>query len=167
MKNANISRLGGFTLIELLVVVLIIGILAGVALPQYQKAVAKSRTAEAVTNLKAITDAEEVYYMANGAYTDDLSLLDVQVNPTGKFFTYTCDGGGKANGVVRTCAAASRQDNLPAYIEFHLLNEGPESYRGKKWCVANTSKEIQVNTCKTYGPLDMEGSGRAFYKMNG
>ena len=161
------AQTAGFTLIELLVVVLIIGILSAVALPQYQKAVAKSRTAEAVTNLKAITDAEEVYYMANGAYTDDLSLLDVQVNPTGKYFQFRCSDGGYANGVVRTCAAYPRQDNLPAYIEFHLLNAGPESNRGKKWCVANTSKEIQVNTCKTYGPLDSQSNGKAFYKMNG
>ena len=75
-KNCNT---GGFTLIELLVVVLIIGILAAVALPQYQVAVAKSRLSQALVLGKALKDAEEVYFLENGEYTTDFEALNVGV----------------------------------------------------------------------------------------
>ena len=77
MKNKCLKQ--GFTLIELLVVVLIVGILAAVALPQYQLAVLKSRFVKAKTAARQIADAEEIYYMANGKYTIDMDELDIDM----------------------------------------------------------------------------------------
>ncbi len=71
-----------FTLIELLVVVLIIGILAAVGVPQYQFAVDKTRAMTHFQNAQAIIKAEQVYKMANGNYTSDLTALDVDVTKT-------------------------------------------------------------------------------------
>ena len=73
----------GFTLIELLVVVLIIGILAAIALPQYTKAVERSRMAEAVQVLGDIATAQSIFYMQHNAFASGLSDLnargDVQI----------------------------------------------------------------------------------------
>ncbi len=68
-----------FTLIELLVVVLIIGILSAVALPQYQKAVAKVRVARLLPIMKSVEDAQEVYKMTNGEYATDFGVLDIEM----------------------------------------------------------------------------------------
>lgn len=112
MNNKN-SNKQGFTLIELLVVVLIIGILSSVALPQYMKAVEKSRAAEAWQTLKAINDAEKIKNMeedTNGlAYpVSDLALSFIDKNGAsvtgsdweGQNFRYWV--GGQTSSAVRT-----------------------------------------------------------------
>ncbi len=64
VKNSCFPK--GFTLIELLVVVLIIGILAAVALPQYQKAVEKSRVAEAISTIATLEQAVDIRLLEKG-----------------------------------------------------------------------------------------------------
>ncbi len=105
----------GFTLIELLVVVLIIGILAAIALPQYTKAVERSRMAEAVQVLGDLATAQSIFYMQHNEFATSLTDLntrgDVNVpNPTatGKWSlnvengtgtqTMTRDGGMYSTG---------------------------------------------------------------------
>lgn len=69
----------GFTLVELLVVVLIIGILAAIALPQYTSAVEKAKSSEAVNLLASITHAAERYRMQHNSWPTSLSALDIEM----------------------------------------------------------------------------------------
>ena len=85
MINVNTSQLG-FTLIELLVVVLIIGILASVALPQYQVAVDKARAKSVMSLLKSVKQANQLFYMENGYYTNDFAQWTISF-PSGTTFS--------------------------------------------------------------------------------
>ncbi len=90
MKKYSKECVGGFTLIELLVVVLIIGILSAVALPQYTKAVEKSRIAEAKVVLRNLVNASVRFGLENPDGDPVLSEFDITIPGTyGSYDGYT------------------------------------------------------------------------------
>ena len=118
MKNKK-----GFTLLELLVVVLIIGILAAIALPQYKKVVAKAELAQLITAVQTLKKAQERYFLTNDKYADNLKFLDIdiknfscvtsvynnkpQVHCNNKNFVIWSDGSSTE------CAAKTNLENSP------------------------------------------------------
>ena len=109
----------GFTLIELLVVVLIIGILSSVALPQYTKAVLKSRTAEAWGNLKNLNMAGNAYCLENPqgslASEDSFDELAIEVPHQSQNFRYW-GNVDCSNGVIAFAASYDKNPNFYLYL---------------------------------------------------
>lgn len=66
----------GFTLLELMMVVVIIGILATIAIPQYLKTAERARMSEAVSMLGQIRGSQMRYRAATGAFATALNALD-------------------------------------------------------------------------------------------
>ncbi len=158
----------GFTLIELLVVVLIIGILSAVALPQYRVAVAKTHFASMMPIVTALAQAQEVYYLENGEYTDSFENLSIQP-----------PGGGTISGDQITypqffCRVQKSNvycaGRLGGYYSQYLHHS---SYPDQRFCVVAhniyyANPEVQKKVCASFGATEKTfsvGSGWDFYAM--
>ena len=140
----------GFTLIELLVVVLIIGILAAVALPQYRVAVEKARATEALTILKSVKDAEERYYLANGNYVESFESLDVDI-PGTVVSDIQIDLPGQWSILVSSLSYtyAMRKSKANSFVFYY--EHVSSGFVNKKSCQAQQDNNLANQVCKSLG----------------
>ncbi len=150
-NKSKISCKWGFTLIELLVVVLIIGILAAVAVPQYQKAVRKARIAEAKVILKQLTDAQNLYILGEEFYPIDMSgwneVLDMKFPDSTTNWTFEHDECTPGCSNIATPRWESGYE-----IRYYSPNEnyGDDDYAGHFVCA------YDENICTGLGGVQSE-----------
>jgi len=103
-------RKSGFTLLELMVVVIIIGILAMIALPQFFKATEKARSAEGINILGSLRSAQFRYYAESDTqvYSSDVADLDMEYG-TLRFFENLAALGGAAGGECQPLGTIQRK----------------------------------------------------------
>ena len=168
----------GFTLIELLVVVLIMGILAAMALPQYQTAVDKARYSQLISNINSLVKAQEVYLYEYGRYATSMEDLDKSLWPAGyqlresgalsssdRQVSITL-GYNQSRDEVYYIYSRDVRNNTGYYItlatkESSCLSYGQNNKRGERLCSNLTSKSAPDRTGNT--PFD---SYKMYYFKN-
>ena len=166
-----------FTLIEILVVVLIIGILAAITLPKYQKAVLKADLHRGINLVESLYQAQQAYYLANGDFAGDIDELDVSI-PKNSSCTkannnayYDCNYG-RIWGAPRA-AQFQNKPSIPnvsradiAYTRY--LKDYNDFKAGKRYCFADPNNKTAKNVCIEMGGKEFRepSSTWAYYELD-
>ncbi len=117
-----------FTILEILITVIILGIIAAFAIPNYTKSVSQTHLQDALAQLTAIRSANQIYYAKTAMYwpnvagTQDVSAINTKLslNIIENAMTYRCDCAGACDGRAYSCTATASGS---AYIV--SVNQGP------------------------------------------
>ena len=129
----------GFTIVEIMVVVIIVGILAAIALPQYITTIEKGRSAEAVTNMGSLRTALDRYWYQNSTGTDSIDDLDID-NPNSvanRLFQYS---------ITSSCTSSTRSYVIDAD------RIGKETDYWVKWTQTDNTTGKLTRSSKLGGP---------------
>lgn len=145
----------GFTLIEVLVIVLIIGVLAAVALPQYQNAVTRSRYPQLQLAARAVHDAAQRFRMANNNWPEDLTELDINLRgemdedaQSISFADCACD---YYNGSGWEAPSVLCHTTKGHYLGFRIFHDSEAQY-----CLAPADEDWSVAFCESIGGVHTE-----------
>ena len=178
----------GFTLLELLVVVLIIGILAAIAVPQYRRVVMRANLYKGISLVSSLIEAEQTYYLQHGEHPqnlDDLDLLIPYDESCTKWDESTASGWDCPWGGIETDAANGAHvdfiypvhtppTSVALLIYLHFLQDSPNAYipkkkfeAGKRYCFAKPSSTIAQTVCQDVGGVYLgETSVWKYYEIN-
>lgn len=164
MKNRNLQcfwrKKQGFTLIELLVVVLIIGVLAAMALPQYRVAVGMSRASTMYAFMRGVDQAQQAFYMANNRYATTFDSLSVGIPPG---FTKTDEKTITKRHMACHIMTAHGNAEISIKCTEGITGVVLEKYHNQNYylCWAGTNKELNKQICRSLSGRD-ERSGISF-----
>ncbi|EGR0669947.1 TPA: prepilin-type N-terminal cleavage/methylation domain-containing protein [Vibrio vulnificus] len=142
----------GFTLIELMIVVAVIGVLAAIAIPQYQKYVAKAEVASALATLTGLKTNVEAYAVENGAFPDGTtsgqSVTDLGAPTTIPSGSVTFTAGANGAGSITFEFGATGVSNLITSKKFLLARDSSGTWTCDGTAATPVTDDLLPKNCK-------------------